>query len=276
MSEIDKLINQAFPDELRDIEPIDVDEDAILSRALENLGLKPSPRLELPELTVKHPRRRNTAGQSKKEEPEFVEVPGVVHHRWRDWAGWAFAACLVLVVAVNWGPWLIKSLDFGLGPRSAGDAAAPESGGSPAVSGGAAFVLEDDSQKVSVAVASVSYGAEDTVTIEMTITPVMEPEELDLDQFDIRVSGDNADSVVRLSRSNEGNKVSLKYQLNGYRTIVLEIKQAKPLIDSSGNEVGFGYQAIDEIEVSFIAGQARSLNGNGVSHFDRYGAAEGE
>ena len=52
MSEIDKLINQAFPDELRDIEPIDVDEDAILSRALENLGLKPSPRLELPELTV--------------------------------------------------------------------------------------------------------------------------------------------------------------------------------------------------------------------------------
>lgn len=255
MSEIDKLINQAFPDELRDIEPIDVDEDAILSRALENLGLKPSPRLELPELTVKHPRRRNTAGQSKKEEPEFVEVP---------------------VVAVNWGPWLIKSLDFGLGPRSAGDAAAPESGGSPAVSGGAAFVLEDDSQKVSVAVASVSYGAEDTVTIEMTITPVMEPEELDLDQFDIRVSGDNADSVVRLSRSNEGNKVSLKYQLNGYRTIVLEIKQAKPLIDSSGNEVGFGYQAIDEIEVSFIAGQARSLNGNGVSHFDRYGAAEGE
>ena len=38
MSEIDKLINQAFPDELRDIEPIDVDEDAILSRALENLG----------------------------------------------------------------------------------------------------------------------------------------------------------------------------------------------------------------------------------------------
>ncbi len=66
MSEIDKLINQAFPDELRDIEPIDVDEDAILSRALENLGLKPSPRLELPELTVKHPRRRNTAGQSKK------------------------------------------------------------------------------------------------------------------------------------------------------------------------------------------------------------------
>ena len=29
MSEIDKLINQAFPDELRDIEPIDVDEDAI-------------------------------------------------------------------------------------------------------------------------------------------------------------------------------------------------------------------------------------------------------
>ena len=81
MSEIDKLINQAFPDELRDIEPIDVDEDAILSMTLENLGLKPSPKIELPELTVRPPRRRHTGGQRKKEEePEFVEVPVVVHH----------------------------------------------------------------------------------------------------------------------------------------------------------------------------------------------------
>ena len=68
MSEIDKLINQAFPDELRDIEPIDVDEDAILSMTLENLGLKPSPKIELPELTVRPPRRRHTGGQRKKEE----------------------------------------------------------------------------------------------------------------------------------------------------------------------------------------------------------------
>lgn len=270
MSEIDKLINQAFPDELRDVEPIDVDEDAILQLTLEQLGLKPSPRLEIPELPVR-PAKRGKRRGGKRQEPEFVEVPVVVHHRWMDWAGWAIAACLVLVFAVNWGPWLVNNLGFGLGPRSAGDtvSSASESSSAPESSGDTSFFLQDG-QVVTVAVASVTYGEEDTATIDLSITPVTESETLDLDQFDIRAVADKPDSVERVSRSNEGNMVSLKYRLNGYRAMVLEIKQARPLTDSSGNEAGFGYQYIDTIQLNFLVGEAWSLDGNGRSEFAKY------
>ena len=40
MSEIDKLVNRAYPDELRRVTPIAVDEGAILARTLEKLGLE--------------------------------------------------------------------------------------------------------------------------------------------------------------------------------------------------------------------------------------------
>ena len=62
MSEIDKRIGKAFPDELRDVEPIAVDEDAILKMTLDTLGLKPSPKPGLPEPGALR-RQRGTAGE---------------------------------------------------------------------------------------------------------------------------------------------------------------------------------------------------------------------
>ncbi len=257
MSEIDKLINQAFPDELRDVEPIDVDEDAILSMTLESLGLKPLLKPELPELPA---RRRRRAGE-REQEPEFVEVPVVVRRRWMDWAGWAIAACLVLAFAVNWGPWLIDNLGFGLRPRSSGDMPVSES----------SEVYEMDSGSgASVYIASVSYGNEE-MTLNLTLTPVMEPENLDLDEFTFEMTGDTGKALTRKSRRNEGNRVTLEYDLDGSRHLILTVRKSQVLRDGNGSEVGFAYKDVDKMELNLNNGRAESLLKNGRFEFDIYG-----
>lgn len=255
MSEIDKLVNQAFPDELRDVEPIDVDEDEILQLTLEQLGLSPSPKLEVPELPVKPVKRGRRRG-GKRQEPEFVEVPVVVHHRWVDWAGWAIAACLVLVFAVNWGPWLVRNLDFGIGPRSPGDAVlgGPESGGDQ---GGNR--LENSGYNIVVSQFMASYG-DDTVTISLYFEPVVDSVlGVDLDKLDIQLESRGPAEVTRISRSNVDKKVTLTYDLNGARELEMTIRQLVPLVDDrSGEEAGFSYQNIEKLNIDLNKGVAYS------------------
>lgn len=272
MSEIDKLINQAFPDELRDVEPINVDEDAILSMTLEQLGLKSSPKLEIPELPVK-PVRRLWPGQEKKGEPEFVEVPVVVHHRWMDWAGWAIAACLVLVCAVNWGPWLIRNLNFGIGPRSSGDLTSdsPENGGGVSSVTSSYSLTKDNNYDVSVSLSEVTYG-DDTATITLSFEPIAgRAEDLDLDKFNIQLEGISTEEVIRISRSNTERQVVLKYDLDGARDLVMTVSQQVPLKDDSGEEVGFDYQKIEKLSINLDNGTASSMVSSKRYDFAPYG-----
>ena len=171
MSEIDKLINQAFPDELRDIEPIDVD-------------------------------------GGRKDGPELVEVPVVVHHRWMDWAGWAIAACLVLVFAVNWGPWLINNLDFGLGPRSTGEVSFPDGGGSMAPG----IIAEDGSYSIKMKAIKAKYGYDSaTFTLSFEISG---EEDIDLDKVEVQLeSNEDGKKVSKISRNSFGQEMEI--QLRG-------------------------------------------------------------
>lgn len=106
MNRIDKLVNRAFPDELRNVEPIAVDEDAIFAHTLEKLGLNAQSPLAEPK-----PLKQSQRGRR---EAKLVEVPQTeVKHRWVEWTGWAVAACLVIAFAVSWGPWLMSNLGFG-------------------------------------------------------------------------------------------------------------------------------------------------------------------
>ncbi len=268
MSEIDKLINQAFPDELRDIEPIDVDEDAILSMTLENLGLKPSPKIELPELTVRPPRRRRTGGQRKKEEePEFVEVPVVVHHRWMDWAGWAIAACLVLVFAVNWGPWLINNLDFGLGPRSTGEVSFSDGGGSM-VPG---IIAEDGSYSIKMKAIKAKYGYDSaTFTLSFEISG---EEDIDLDKVEVQLeSNEDGKKVSKISRNSFGQEmeIQLNYKLDMARDLTMTVSYLVPLSVDRGETAGYYYQEIEKLNINLRSGLARSQRSDREYSFEPY------
>lgn len=95
MSEIDKLVNRAYPDELRKVTPIAVDEDAILGRTLEKLGLEKDTQPS-GEKRPRHGERRPA---------KLVEVPLEREKGgWMKWAGWAVAACVAVVCAVTWWP----------------------------------------------------------------------------------------------------------------------------------------------------------------------------
>ncbi len=107
MSEIDKLVNRAYPDELRRVTPIAVDEGAILARTLEKLGLeeakKPARR--------KKRRERYMGRHGARREPRLVEVvEEPPRRRWIGWAGWAAAACIAIACAVNFGPALLEQM----------------------------------------------------------------------------------------------------------------------------------------------------------------------
>lgn len=99
MSEIDKLVNRAYPDELRKVTPIAVDEDAILARTLEKLGL------EKEEQPGKEKKPRHEARHTERKPVRLVEVPlERSKGGWVKWAGWAVAACVAMVFAVTWWP----------------------------------------------------------------------------------------------------------------------------------------------------------------------------
>lgn len=267
MSEIDKLINQAFPDELRDIEPIDVDEDAILAMTLEQLGLEQGPELPVP---VAKPLRRLAQSEPVKEKPsgpEFVEVPVVLHHRWVDWAGWAIAAYLVLVCAVNWGPWLVNNLDFGIGPRSPGTSA--QSSGtevqdhaSEAASGGRV-----KGGTVSVYISSVEYN-EDEMTITLFVNDVGANTAPDLDRMIVKLTA-GSEEMNYLNRSNTDKQISVTYKLGSVNTMELTVQQLVELTDDNGNMMGLDYQDVDAFSMNLAYGYATSKFDNGHFEFTR-------
>lgn len=121
MREIDKLVSRAYPDELRRVTPIPVDEKAILARALGKLNLTeaaPAARKE-PSFWKKG---RYVGRHSKKPEPQLVEMPREPRQRrWTTWLGWAAAACLLLAAAVNFGPYMLQGMGLGTTPAAQGE-----------------------------------------------------------------------------------------------------------------------------------------------------------
>lgn len=116
MSRIDKLVSKAFPDELRHVEPIETDEDALFAMTLEKLGLdSPAPAGQ------EEPKGPLSVLRREKRQEKLVEVPLVrVKRRWANWIGGALAACLVLGCGIYWGSWLLHSLGFGTRAHSPG------------------------------------------------------------------------------------------------------------------------------------------------------------
>lgn len=110
MSEIDKLVNRAYPDELRRVSPIAVDEKAVLARTLDKLGLEEgaAPAKSQPEKK----RGRYVGRHEAQREIHLVEVPAEPERRFR-WVGWAVravAACLLIACAVRFGPTLFSNM----------------------------------------------------------------------------------------------------------------------------------------------------------------------
>ena len=120
MREIDKLVNRAYPDELRRVTPIAVDEKAILSRALDKLGLeeaKPAGK------TASRRRSRYIGRHGAKPNLQLVEMPQEPAGRpWVTWLGWAVAACVAIAAVVNIGPYLLQGTP--VAPSAQGEEAA--------------------------------------------------------------------------------------------------------------------------------------------------------
>lgn len=297
MSEMDKLVNRAFPDELRNVEPVDVDEDAILALTLEKLGLDQAGELAGADEPVETVRVRKPSKPQKEE--KLVEVPVVVlKHQWLNWAGWAVAACLVIAFVANWGPWLITNLGFGTGqPKSSGEhsnyvdrydrpsdrvlvpqetirpetlpetdppASTPEPDN--------AMILGETSQ-VYVMLDDVSYG-ENYETITLTLR-LQSPEEINVDEFDLKLEAQDYTSrndLERVRRSNEGDQVTLTYKFKDVSylptTLQLTVRQQVPMLDSSGDEVGFGYKIVERMHLDLNAGYASTSYNTGLTYFD--------
>lgn len=300
MSEMDKLVNRAFPDELRNVEPIDVDEDAILALTLEKLGLDMDQADEL--MDADEPVKTVWVKKSSKpkKEEKLVEVPVVVlKHQWLNWAGWAVAACLMVAFVAKWGPWLITNLGFGTGqPKSAGETTSgyvdsyvqdrpaeldniviPPAAVSPEPEPPTvtpepdnAMILGEASQ-VTVMLDDVSYG-ENYETITLTLR-FQSTEELNVDEFDLKLESKDYVSyqdLERVRRSNEGDQVTLTYKFKDVSylpsTLQLTVNQQVPMLDSSGEEVGFGYKRVERMHLDLNAGYASSSYSTGLFYFD--------
>lgn len=111
MTEIDKIVNQAFPDELRRVQPIPVDEEKILARTFEKLGLEKAPAPQ--PVKARRSRYVQRHSQRREEEPTLVAVAiEPARPMWRALVGWALAACLVLACGIGFGPTLLRSLPW--------------------------------------------------------------------------------------------------------------------------------------------------------------------
>ena len=186
----------------------------------------------------------------------------VVHHRWVDWAGWAIAACLVLVCAVNWGPWLINNLDFGTGPRSPGDTVSTESSGGGRLAG----YITEPMPDVTVSLEEVSYSGPETITITLKFrgnTP------WDMDEFDIKVSGTGSETVTKTGRSSQGSEVSVTCELNGARKLLVKVSRmvAAELDDGS---TAYVLQELDTMVLDLDIGQANSRRWDSLINFTPY------
>lgn len=296
MSEIDKLINRAFPDELRNVEPVDVDEDAILSLTLEKLGLGPDLTDGPAEDEPGKPARTRKAPKPEKE-LKLVEAPVVVvKHPWLNWAGWAVAACLMLAFVANWGPWLIANLGFGTQPQTPGESSGyvdeyvqdrssdrdnavipqvtpppedvpPE----PTVQPDNSMILGKTSP-VHVILYDVSYG-ENFETITLTLEFQSE-EALDMDEFDLKLKSedylDNGDNgLERVMRSNEGSQVTLTYKFKEVSYLPTELLLTVRRQVPTTNADSFSYQDVVTLTLYLNEGYATTnLQNGGVFTFD--------
>lgn len=132
MSRIDKLVTNAFPDELRNVEPIEVDEDAVLALTLAKLGLEqPAGPLREPQQMDGEKKLIFFDGSGQKRVAALVEIPlEREKHHWTHWAGGAAAACLALACLFWWGPLLLGALGFGTRAHSTGELGPEPSDGS--------------------------------------------------------------------------------------------------------------------------------------------------
>lgn len=115
MTEIDKLVNQAFPEELRKVTPISVDEEKVAALTFQKLGLeRPAAAAKETEKTWQGGRYAMRHGRRKPEpQPELVAVPiEPARPVWRTLASWAAAACLLAGCVLWFGPALLRSLPW--------------------------------------------------------------------------------------------------------------------------------------------------------------------
>lgn len=256
MSEIDKLINRAFPDELRNVEPAEVDEDAILALTLQKLGLKETEttgsEAGKAERTPRPARRPPVEQGGDLEEAPLI----VVRHSWVNWAGWIAAACLVIVFAINWGPWLIRNLGFGTGqPYKAGDKWPTGPNGADVVSQSA----DGDPQPITVTPVNAAEEGEDTFSITLDISS-QDSTQVNLDWFDFRLTTLDGESVEQVSRSNGDGKVLLVYSsiAQEQEYFELAVRQLVPLTSSDGSQVGFDWQDVEVLVMNLEFGTAAS------------------
>lgn len=121
MSRIDKLVTNAFPDELRNVEPAEVDEDAILDLTLAKLGLE-QPAVPPADQRAGEKKRIIFDADGGKREEVLVEIPVErVKRPWVRWAAGAAAACLALACLFWWAPLLLSTMGFGTRAHSTGE-----------------------------------------------------------------------------------------------------------------------------------------------------------
>ncbi len=191
----------------------------------------------------------------------------VVHHRWMDWAGWAIAACLVLVFAVNWGPWLINNLDFGLGPRSTGEVSFPDGGGSMAPG----IIAEDGSYSIKMKAIKAKYGYDSaTFTLSFEISG---EEDIDLDKVEVQLeSNEDGKKVSKISRNSFGQEmeIQLNYKLDMARDLTMTVSYLVPLSVDRGETAGYYYQEIEKLNINLRSGLARSQRSDREYSFEPY------
>ena len=289
MSEIDKLVNRAFPDELRNVEPVDVDEDAILALTLEKLGLgadEPEPAEEIPE----ERRPAWVRGAKPQKERKLVEAPMVaVGRQWVNWAGWAVAACLILVFAINWGPWLLSNLGFGTArPQATGVDSEPvhqrpwgpdtlvpanESPAPSQVEPNQILTMENPSD-VAVTPVSAAYNKDGTFVIRLDITG-RDGAQVNVDWLDITLTTLDGEAVEQTARSHEDGKVFLTYRnKTGEREYFqLTVRQLVPMTDTSGNQAGFNWSDVEILNMNLEYGTAASQISNESMRFHGFAYA---
>ncbi len=273
MSEIDKLVNRAYPDELRRVTPIAVDEGAVLAQTLEKLGLagakRPSRRRRRPE--------RYAGRHEARREARLVEVPvEPPRRRWIGWAGWAAAACIAVACAVNFGPALLEHvLVYPTGARTAGDYAGPQEGGGEAGGVELQKAAEQPPRLSSYAGESLAAGMDQAKAAVLRMDPSIhllrlsrldekdqftlvlyfpETPQAQIAQCEIGIGGPDLE-VVKINQNIQDNFAYLTYQLNSHNCGGTGLDQVELYIYNNA-AVDFGM--VDDVAFQLFLGKKTS------------------
>lgn len=288
MKELDKLIGRAFPDELRNVEPVDIDEDVILRLTRQKLGLEDMEEHlqenDIPQVISKpHPKKENILVFGE----DMIEAPPARPKRypWLNYAGWAAAVVLLVVCGVTWVPWLMLNLGFGTGPRSAGDGTSGISSSSQV----SEQALDDPSPSspltvgqtadVSIYPVFAEYVPESSsnptayFTLCLGFSPLSTNSlDVDLSLYQVTLYGPDNTVIPTGNQSiSYGEKtITLTYYASPEnKNMTLNVSQLVPLQDGSGQQAGFSYQQVEVFDldleegtaVSLISGKERSFQG---------------